>query len=104
MFWEFTVYICDGPDTWEGFGYWRIGNDLGQLVEDLGQMVECLRLGLAGHGFTELSTLEMTLQAVNPSAPMRARIMDVIAYREDMAGGYLLHWSKLTPLEDTTNG
>lgn len=104
MFWEFTVYINDGADTWEGYGYWRISHDLGQLVADLDQMAESLRLGLAGHGFTELSTLEVTLQAVNPSALMRARILEAIAYREEMAGGYLLRWSTITPLESNTDG
>lgn len=104
MYWEFTVYICDGNDSWEGYGWWPVDPTVPQLESALLEMVKSLTLGLNAHGFTQLDSLELTLQVVNPGHHMERRIAQAIRYRVQEAGGLLLRWQKVTDERGSTNG
>jgi len=95
FYWEFTAYINDKDNTWEGVGYWRCSRDIVPLREQLEEMAESLYIGLAAHGFTEFTSLEQTLQAVDLSGTHQKRVEAQIYYRLEMLGGRGLTWSKV---------
>jgi len=95
VYWEFTAYIDHKGETWEGVGYWPVLGDHVLVRGQLRDMAESLYCGIAGHGFSELFSLQTTLEAVDLSGPMLTRVQTKVRYREDCMNGIGLSWSKL---------
>jgi len=103
-FFEFTAYIDIDGCTWEGCGYWPLEQHFTLNIDAMIEMQLALKMGLAGHGFDDLSTLQTTMEVVTVNGAMRRRIEESVIYRHEMAGGVMLRWSKLEPYTPEKEG
>jgi len=102
---EFTAYITDQGETWEAYGYWRFDQSITLNIDALIEMQVALKMGLCGHGFLDLSSLETMVCVLEVEGAQRKRVEEAIKYRQEVAGGVLLRWSKVEPYrKEPTNG